>query len=38
MAYETNKLSFILSLPKEINEYFQALKPASGTYFIEVLI
>jgi len=25
MAYETNKLSFILSLPKEINEYFQAL-------------
>jgi hypothetical protein len=21
MAYETNKLSFILSLPKEINEY-----------------
>jgi len=25
MAYETNKLSFILSLPKEINEYFQTL-------------
>ena len=24
MAYETNKLSFILSLPKEINEYFQS--------------
>jgi len=25
MAYETNKLSFILSLPKEINEYRKTL-------------
>jgi hypothetical protein len=32
MAYETNKLSFILSLPKEINEYCKALNKQCFTH------